>query len=99
MNTEKISSVIVAFLYSGGREREPSSQVARIPPEFVMINPIAMAVARLVWGAALLALQVDNAGAEQYTPVIERNKLPYLTVFVWPPKYTESVRTEIVWCK
>lgn len=60
---EKINSVVVAFRYRGGGDREPSSHVARIPPEFVMINPMAMAVARRVWGAALLALHVDNAGA------------------------------------
>jgi hypothetical protein len=65
MKIEKIRSVIVAFLYKGAFDSEPSSHVARIPPEFVMMNPMAMAVARRVCGAALLALHVDNAGAEQ----------------------------------
>lgn len=65
MKTENISSVIVAFLYKGGGDNEPRSHVARIPPEFVIINPMAMAVARRVWGVALLALHVDNVGAEQ----------------------------------
>jgi hypothetical protein len=65
MRTEKMRSVIVAFLYKGGADKEPSSHVARMPPELVMINPMAMAVARRVWGVALLALHVDNVGAEQ----------------------------------
>ena len=65
MRTEKIKSVIVAFLYNGGGDREPSSHVARMPPEFVMINPMAMAVARRACGAVLLAFHVANVGAEE----------------------------------
>jgi hypothetical protein len=65
MITEKMRSVIVAFLYNGGRDKEPSNHVARIPPEFVMMNPIAIAVARRVCGAVLLAFHVANAGAAQ----------------------------------
>jgi hypothetical protein len=65
MITENIRSVIVAFLYSGGGDREPSNHVARMPPEFVMMNPMAMAVARRVCGAVLLAFHVANAGAAQ----------------------------------
>jgi hypothetical protein len=65
MITEKIRRVIVAFLYNGGGDKEPSNHVARIPPEFVMMNPIAIAVARRVCGAVLLAFHVANDGAAQ----------------------------------
>ena len=65
MAAENTKRVIVALVYRGAFDREPSSHVARIPPELVMMNPMAMAVARRVWGAALLALHVDSAGAEQ----------------------------------
>lgn len=65
MTTENIKSVIVAFLYRGGGDKDPSSHVARMPPEFVMIKPIAMAVARRVCGAVLFAFHVANAGAAQ----------------------------------
>jgi hypothetical protein len=65
MRTEKIKSVIVAFLYRGGCDSEPSSHVASIPPELAMMNPMAVAVARRVCGAVLLAIHVADAGAEQ----------------------------------
>ena len=65
MRTANIRSVMVAFLYKGGGDKEPSNHVARMPPEFVMINPMAMAVARRVCGAVLLAFHVANAGAAQ----------------------------------
>lgn len=61
--TVNMSNVIVAFLYSGAGDREPSSHVARMPPAFVITNPMAMAVARRVCGATLLAFHVANAGA------------------------------------
>lgn len=62
---EKMRSVIVALVYSGAGDKDPSNQVTRMPPEFVMMNPIAMAVARRTCGAALLALHVDSEGAAQ----------------------------------
>lgn len=62
--TEKIKSVSVAFLYRGGGDRKPpSSHVASMPPQFAMATPTAMAVARRVCGAVLLAVHVANAGA------------------------------------
>lgn len=79
IRTENTNKVIVAFVYLGGGDNEPNSQVARMPPELVMIKPMAMAVARLTCGAALFALHVDNAGAEQYVPVMDRKRLPYCT--------------------
>jgi len=60
-----MSIVMHAFVYKGAGESVPKSQVTRMPPEFVIINAMAMAVARLVWGAELLAIHVDPAGAEQ----------------------------------
>jgi len=65
INTENASSTLVARMYRGPSEREPRSQVARMPPELVMMKPIAIAVARRVWGAALLALHVESVGAER----------------------------------
>lgn len=65
INTENANSTLVARMYRGASEREPRSQVARMPPELVMMKPIAMAVARRVWGAALLALHVESVGAER----------------------------------
>jgi hypothetical protein len=45
-----------------------------------MMNPIAMAVARRVCGAALLADQVDRVGAERYIPGIEKKREAY---WIW----------------
>jgi len=90
MRTENIRSVIVAFLYNGGADKEPRSHVARMPPEFVIINPMAMAVARRVCGAVLFAFHVANAGAAQKLPEIEKNKLPYRTPFECAPKYVAN---------
>lgn len=79
---ENIKSVMVAFLYKGAGDKDPSSHVTRIPPELVMMKPIAMAVARRACGAALLALHVDKEGAAQYAPGIDRNKEPYFACTV-----------------
>lgn len=65
MPTDIIINVSVAFVYFGARDNEPRSQVARIPPEFVIMKAIAIDVARLTCGALLLAIQVDSAGAVQ----------------------------------
>lgn len=56
---------MVAFVYLGGGDSAPSSHVAKIPPEFVIMNPIAIVVARLVCGVALLAFHVDRVAAPQ----------------------------------
>jgi hypothetical protein len=51
--------------------------VARMPPEFVMMKPIAMAVARRACGDALFEIQVDRVGADVYVPGIEKNREAY----------------------
>lgn len=56
---------MVAFLYLGAGDKSPSNHVAKIPPELVMINPIAIVVARLVCGVALFAFQVDRVAAPE----------------------------------
>jgi len=61
--TENARRTLVASLYVGAGDKVPRSQVARIPPELVIIKPMAMAVARRVWGVALLALHVESVGA------------------------------------
>jgi hypothetical protein len=86
MRIEKIRSVMVALVYRGGGLREPSSHVARIPPELVKINSIAMAVALLVCGAALLAIHVFSVGATVLIPGIEKNRDPYCTLCFAEPK-------------
>ena len=68
---------MVAFVYLGGGLSEPSNQVARIPPAFVMIKAMAIAVALRVCGVALFAIQVEYVGADTYVPGIERNRDPY----------------------
>jgi len=77
IKTEDDNSTLVARTYRGPTERDPRSQVARIPPEFVMMKPIAIAVARRVCGAALLALQVESVGAERYVPGMEKKREAY----------------------
>lgn len=77
INKLKTSNVIVAEVYSGAGLREPRSHVARMPPELVMMNPIAIAVARRVWGAALFELQADSVGAVVYVPGMEKKREPY----------------------
>jgi hypothetical protein len=63
MITENTKSTIVALVYLGPGLRDPNSHVARMPPELVRMKPIAIAVARQVWGAALLANHVHSVGA------------------------------------
>ena len=65
MAAEKARKTLVANSYLGGAESWPRSQVAKIPPVFVMMNPIAIAVAFRVCGAALLAFHVVRDGAER----------------------------------
>jgi len=48
IKAENTNNVTVAFVYLGGALSDPRSQVARIPPELVRMNPIAIAVALLV---------------------------------------------------
>lgn len=67
------------------------SQRATIPPKFVIIKPIAIAVARRVCGAALLANQVAKAGPEQLIPLIEKNKLPYWTCGLCEPNHVAQL--------
>ena len=76
MPMDIMMNVIVALVYLGAGDKEPRSQVARIPPELVIMKAIATDVARLMWGELLLAIQVDSAGAAQYAPVIEKNRDP-----------------------
>ena len=61
---ENMINVIVALVYLGAGESVPSNHVANIPPELVMINAMATAVARRTWGAALFAFQVESVGAK-----------------------------------
>jgi hypothetical protein len=89
---EKIKSISVAFLYKGGGDKEPpSNHVASMPPQFAMPSPIATAVARRICGAVLLAVHVANVGAEAKLPETEKNKLAYLTAFVFAPAYKRNV--------
>jgi hypothetical protein len=61
--TDIASSVMVADLYAGAGDNEPRSHVAKMPPELVIMNPIAIAVALRVCGAELLEFQADSDGA------------------------------------
>ena len=79
INTEKDKRTCVARKYRGAGESTPRSQVDRMPPKFPVIVTIAIAVARLVWGAVLLAFQVKIVGPQLYAPVIEKNKEAYRT--------------------
>lgn len=65
IRAENTTSVIVASVYRGGGDNEPSSHVTRMPPAFVRMNPNAIAVARRICGAALFALHVDSVAAAQ----------------------------------
>lgn len=60
--TEDIKSTIVALWYRGAAESDPNNHVTRMPATFEVIKPVAMAVARRVWGALLLDAQVDSTG-------------------------------------
>jgi hypothetical protein len=62
MRTENISKVCVALTYRGAGDRTPKSHVDRIPLKLVVMNPMAIVVARRMYGAELLAFQADNAG-------------------------------------
>jgi hypothetical protein len=79
------SKVIVADVYCGAGDREPRSHVARMPPELLIMKPIAIAVARRVCGAALFEPHEDTVGATVYVPGIEKNSEPYLTEFELEP--------------
>lgn len=66
-----------ARIYLGAGDSEPNNQVAKIPPAFVCVKAIAMAVARRICGAVLLAVHVGAADAPVKTPVTDRNNDPY----------------------
>lgn len=71
--------MIVAFVYRGAGDKEPRSHVDRIPPEFVIMKPMATAVARRTCGAVLFAFQAESGGARPYAPVREKKMETYLT--------------------
>jgi hypothetical protein len=51
------------------------------------MKPMAMAVARRVWGVALFASQVQSVGARMYVPGIEKKREPYWTLCFVEPVY------------
>lgn len=74
-----------AFVYAGAGDNDPSSQVARMPPEFVIMKPRATAVARRTCGEALLQFHVERAGAAPYVPVMEKKREAYWIDFELEP--------------
>ena len=59
------SAVMVAPVYLGPGLIAPNSQVANMPPELLMMKAIAIAVAFVVCGAALLDDQAEIVGASE----------------------------------
>ena len=76
MPMENPSNTHVPRLYLGGFESTPSSHVANIPPELLPTHDRAIATARRVCGAKLLAVQVKTVGGPRYDPGIERKSAP-----------------------
>ncbi len=68
---------MVASVYRGGGESEPSSQVAKIPPALVITQAQAIAEARRTCGVVLFAIQLVIAGAAALIPEMVRKRLPY----------------------
>ncbi len=77
IRTDNDKRILVAKRYRGAGERNPRSQVARIPPLLLIMKPKAMAVARLVCGAVLFAFHVESVGAAIYVPGTEKNNEAY----------------------
>ena len=58
----------------GPGDRNPRSQVARIPPSSAMVAAMATEVARRACGALLFVSHVIIAGTRQNEPVTEKKR-------------------------
>lgn len=67
-------NVMVAAVWSGGGERYPRSQVARIPPAWAARVNNAMAVAHQACGVLLFTSHVVRAGGPQHIPGTDRKR-------------------------